>query len=261
MAIPIALIDAFASVPFGGNPAAVCWLEEKKDEDWMQKTAAELNAPETAFLEKSEDGYSLRWFAPTGEIERCGHSTLAAAHFVYEQGMLDQDVEVRFHTRCGLLTATKRENGIRLDFPAEPAEREDAPEELIQALGLIPRFVGRNRIGVLIEVDGEATVRTLKPDLILLSRLHAQAVMVTSRGREHDFVSRVFLPAYGIDEDAVSGFAYGALAPYWQRRLRKDVLLAYQASRRGGELGLQLAQDRVFITGSAVTIMTGHLLT
>ncbi|MFC4100083.1 PhzF family phenazine biosynthesis protein [Paenibacillus xanthanilyticus] len=255
MALPFALIDAFASAPFTGNPAAVCWLEEQKDEEWMKLTAAELNAPETAFLEKVEDGYRLRWFTPAAESERCGHATLAAAHFAYEQGLVEDGVEVRFHTRFGLLTATKREDGIRLDLPAEPAERADAPEELIQALGLIPRFTSRNRMGYLIEVDSEATVRTLKPDFMLLCRLSAQAVI---RGREHDFVSRVFMPASGPDEDFVSVFAHCALAPYWQRRLRKDELLPYQASRRGGELRLHLEQGRVFMTGRATTIVTGH---
>lgn len=258
MAFPIALIDAFASAPFEGNQAAVCLLDGDKPEGWMQQVAAEMNLSETAFLTKMEDGYALRWFTPKAEVDLCGHATLAAAHFLYEQGLLEQDATARFHTRSGLLTASRGEAGIRLDFPAEPVEQAVAPEELIQALGLIPRFVGRNRMGYLVEVDSESTVRTLKPDLALLGALPVQAVMVTSRGSAYDFVSRVFLPAIGIDEDPVTGSAHCALAPYWQRRLRKDELLAYQASRRGGELRLKLGQDRVFITGKAITIMNGR---
>ncbi|MFB9327142.1 PhzF family phenazine biosynthesis protein [Paenibacillus aurantiacus] len=257
MAIPIALIDAFASAPFEGNQAAVCLLEEKKPEEWMRKVAAELNVSETAFLVKAEEGYHLRWFTPTAEAELSSEATLAAAHFLYERGLLQPQATARFHTRSGPLLARKRESGIQLDFPAEPARQAEAPEELIQGLGLIPRFVGHNRLGYLVEVDSETTVRDLKPDLSLIRGLPALMVMVTSRGRDYDFVSRVFVPANSMKEDSVTGTAHCALAPYWQRRLRKDEMLAYQASSRGGQLRLSLDQQRVRMTGDAVTVMTG----
>ncbi|NBD26010.1 PhzF family phenazine biosynthesis protein [Paenibacillus glycinis] len=265
MSTAIAIIDAFASAPFRGNPAAVCLLEEERDAAWMQQVAAEMNLSETAFLRADgEDGYGLRWFTPTQEVELCGHATLASAHYLWTNGLLSVDREARFHTLSGLLAAAKTEDGIRLDFPAEIAEPVTAPEELIQGLGLIPRFAGCNRMDYLVEVDSEETVRTLRPDFGLLAKADARGIIVTSRGHagsepSYDFVSRAFYPASGVNEDPVTGSAHCALAPYWQRRLRKDELSAYQASARGGALRISVRGERVFMTGQAVTVMTGQL--
>ena len=161
------------------------------------------------------------------------------------------------------MTAQHSENGsITLNFPAEPVEQTAAPDELLHGLGLIPRFVGRNRMDFLVEVDSEETVRTLKPDFSLLARVPSRGVIVTSRsttGSSIDFVSRAFFPASGVNEDPVTGSAHCALAPYWQKRLRKDVLCAYQASARGGELLVRVEEGRVYMTGEAVTILTGNL--
>ncbi|WP_219837865.1 PhzF family phenazine biosynthesis protein [Paenibacillus sp. R14(2021)] len=266
MKTPIAIIDAFTSVPFRGNPAAVCLLDEPKNAEWMQLAAAEMNLSETAFLERREDGsYGLRWFTPTVEVELCGHATLASSHYLWTNGLLRPDEQARFQTLSGLLKADLTSSGVTLDFPAEPAAPLTAPEELIQGLGLIPRFIGRNRMDYLVEVDREDTVRTLQPDFAMLARVQARGVIVTSRadsnaeGTPYDFVSRAFYPASGINEDPVTGSAHCALGPYWQRRLRKNVLNAYQASSRGGELTIEVTGDRVLMTGRAVTIMNGYL--
>ncbi|MBO7745579.1 PhzF family phenazine biosynthesis protein [Paenibacillus sp. MWE-103] len=265
MTISIAIIDAFASAPFRGNPAAVCLLEEKRDAEWMQRVAAEMNLPETAFLLRDgADSYGLRWFTPTQEVELCGHATLASAHYLWTNGLLAPGRQARFHTLSGILTADRTADGITLDFPAEPALPATAPEELIQGLGLIPRYTGRNRMDYLVEVDSEETVRALRPDFALLARVNARGVIVTSRGSDeaeprYDFVSRAFYPGAGIDEDPVTGSAHCALAPYWQRRLRKDELRAYQASAKGGELRVTIREERVRLTGQAVTVLNGRL--
>lgn len=263
MNIPISLIDAFTSEPFKGNPAAVCLLQQEQDAEWMQRVASEMNQSETAFVVPREDGsYSLRWFTPTVEVDLCGHATLASAHYLWENGHLTKNEQAKFHTLSGLLTADFSVEGIMLNFPAEPPVPVTAPEELIQGLGLIPRYVAKNRIDYLVEIDSEDTVRTLKPDFAMLARVEARGVIVTSkanRGSEYDFVSRAFYPASGCNEDPVTGSAHCALAPYWQRKLRKDNLLAYQASARGGELKLAIVGNRVLISGKAVTILNGHL--
>ncbi|MBW7476967.1 PhzF family phenazine biosynthesis protein [Paenibacillus oenotherae] len=265
MTIALAVVDAFTSQPFRGNPAAVCLLEEGAEEGWMQNIAAEMNLSETAFLMRQEDGsYTLRWFTPQAEVDLCGHATLASAHYLWESGHLEAGQQARFHTRSGLLTADKVAGGVQLNFPAEPVSPAVAPEELIQALGLIPRYVGRNRMDYLVEVDSEETVRTLKPDYMLLGQVETRGVIVTSRAERntdagYDFVSRAFFPAVGVNEDPVTGSAHCALAPYWQGRLRKEELLAYQASSRGGVLQLRVEGDRVLMAGQAVTILRGVL--
>ncbi|AZN42193.1 PhzF family phenazine biosynthesis protein [Paenibacillus albus] len=263
ISIPIALIDAFTSHPFKGNPAAVCLLQEERDTAWMQSVASEMNQSETAFLiRREDDSYSLRWFTPTIEVDLCGHATLASAHYLWENGHLPRNSQARFHTLSGLLTADLSVEGIMLNFPAEQVTPVTAPEELIQGLGLIPRYVGKNRIDYLVEVDSEETVRTLKPDFAMLARVDARGVIVTSKagsGSEYDFISRAFFPATGCDEDPVTGSAHCALAPYWQRRLRKDDFVAYQASARGGELELAIVGSRILISGKAVTVFNGHL--
>lgn len=266
---PIAIIDAFASGPFRGNPAAVCMLEEERDAEWMQAVAAEMNLSETAFLVADEDGgYRLRWFTPAVEVDLCGHATLAAAHYLWENESLAASEQARFRTASGLLTASRMEEGIALDFPAERPVPIAAPEELIQGLGLIPRYVGRNRMDFVVEVDSEETVRSLRPDYALLARVEARGIIVTSKGGgisangegiPYDFVSRAFFPASGVNEDPVTGSAHCALAPYWQRRLRKDDFVAYQASARGGELHVALNGDRVILRGQAVTVLNGSL--
>jgi len=264
MNVPIAIIDAFANEPFTGNPAAVCVLEQEQAEPWMSKVAAEMNLSETAFLVKQEDGsYLLRWFTPLTEVDLCGHATLAAAHYLWEQGLAEASATIAFHTRSGWLTAEQTEKGITLHFPAVPVVSAVAPELLIQGLGLIPRFVGRNAMDYLIEVDSEETVRTLRPDFALLSQVETRGIIVTARANpeaKYEIVSRAFFPSIGVNEDPVTGSAHCALGPYWQRRLRKAEWLACQASARGGELYVGIEEgDRVAISGQAVTVMTGRL--
>lgn len=254
-------IDAFTDRPFRGNPAAVCLLDRERDAQWMQSVAAEMNLAETAFVLPLDDGYSLRWFAPLAEVDLCGHATLAGAHALWEEKAIPADRTARFHTRSGLLTATRASDGfIELDFPVVPETKSDPPPGLLEALGVEASFFGRNQFDYLIEVDSLDAVRNLEPDIAALRKFPIRGVIVTARGDgRHDFVSRFFAPAVGVDEDPVTGSAHCSLAHYWSRRLGKNEFVAYQASPRGGELRVRLDGDRVKLAGRAVTVLRGEL--
>ena len=228
----------------------------------MLQVASEMNLAETAFLVRQRDGYDLRWFTPTVEVDLCGHATLASAHVLWEDGDLKLDAQARFHTKSGLLTADRRDGMIELDFPATPPAAAPAPEGLAAALGARPKFVGRSRFDYLVEIENESIVRELMPDLNAISQIQARGVIVTSKADStsaYDFVSRFFAPQSGVPEDPVTGSAHCALAPYWSAKLAKQELRAYQASARGGELMLRLVGDRVRIGGQAVTVLRGEL--
>jgi len=263
MSLTITQVDAFTSEPFSGNPAAVCILPEEREATWMQNVAREMNLAETAFLVPRSDGYGLRWFTPTVEVDLCGHATLASAHVLWETSRLATAETARFHTRSGLLTAVRRGDWIELDFPATPDTPVEAPPGLVEALGGVsPRYVGKGRFDYVVELDGEEAVRGLRPDFGRLGRVGARGVIVTSRSAstDWDFVSRFFAPAFGIDEDPVTGSAHCCLAPFWSRRLKKDTFLARQVSARGGVLKVELRGDRVGLGGQAVTVLRGELL-
>jgi PhzF family phenazine biosynthesis protein len=262
MSLRITQVDSFTNRPFAGNPAGVCILPKAADPAWMLNIAREMNLAETAFLVRQKDGYDLRWFTPTVEVDLCGHATLASAHVLWEDGHLKQNEQARFHTKSGLLTADKNDGWIELDFPATPAKPTSPPAGLIEALGAKPTFVGRSPFDVFVEVESESTVRTLAPNLSAIAEIQARGVIVTSRGDgkgKYDFVSRFFAPQSGVPEDPVTGSAHCALAPYWSAKLGKKELVAYQASPRGGELRLRLVGDRVKIGGQAVTVLRGEL--
>jgi PhzF family phenazine biosynthesis protein len=255
-------VDAFTDQPFSGNPAAVCLLPTVRDENWMQQVAQEMNLAETAFLVRRLDGFNLRWFTPTCEVDLCGHATLASAHVLWEQEHLPSHQIARFHTRSGVLTAERRDRFIWLDFPATPATPSEPPADLSQGLGTTARFVGRTPFDYLVELDSETAVRDLDPDLSVLARVPVRGVIVTAKGASPncDFVSRFFAPAAGVPEDPVTGSAHCALAPYWCSRLGRDELVGYQASPRGGTVYVRLAGERVKLGGEAVTVLKGELL-
>ena len=262
MPIPIVQVDAFSDRPFAGNPAAVCVLPAPRDERWMQDVAREMNLSETAFLVRQADGFNLRWFTPTVEVALCGHATLASAHVLWQEGHLKGNEQARFHTKSGLLTADRRGDWIELDFPAISSEATEPPPDLIRALGVETRFVGRNKFDFLIEAPSEAAVRAMKPDFTLLRTLTVRGVSVTSRASTSgfDFVSRFFAPGAGIDEDPVTGSAHCCLGPYWGKQLGKTEFTAYQASARSGVVRVRLQGDRVILGGQAVTVLRGELL-
>jgi PhzF family phenazine biosynthesis protein len=262
MGVKIYQVDAFTDQPFAGNPAGVCILQGPVEDEWMQKVAREMNLSETAFLWRLEEGFSLRWFTPAVEVELCGHATLASAHILWETRTLARRREARFHTLSGLLTATRGADGIEMNFPATPEEPAGVLPELIDSLGVEPRYVGRSIFDYLVEVGSEEEVTNLKPDFVLLRQIPIRGVMVTSRASSpgFDFVSRFFAPGVGIDEDPVTGSSHCCLGPYWANKLAKGEMVAYQASARGGTLRVRVDGDRVYIGGQAVTVLRGELL-
>ena len=255
-------VDAFTTEAFAGNPAGVLVMAAPGDEGWMQNVAAEMNLSETAFLHRRDDGYSLRWFTPEVEVDLCGHATLASAHVLWEAGEIAHDEKAVFHTKSGVLTASRKGDWIELDFPATPAGAVDAPADLVDALGVEPVYVGKSIFDYLVEVGTEDEVRGVAPDFGLLAKVPCRGVMVTSRasGGRFDFVSRFFAPGTGVNEDPVTGSAHCTLGPFWQSRTGKSEFLAYQASRRGGEVKVRVAGDRVMLGGQAVTVMRGTLV-
>ncbi|MDQ1469773.1 MAG: hypothetical protein QOJ99_1253 [Bryobacterales bacterium] len=260
---PILQVDAFASKAFGGNPAAVCVMLEPREDAWMAKVAMEMNLSETAFLYPEEDGYRLRWFTPSVEVDLCGHATLASAHVLWTEAHLDLSATARFYTRSGLLTCERRGDWIEMDFPVKPEEPAEPPARLAEALGTDLKYVGRNQFDYLVEVADEQTLLELKPQHHLLRELPVRGVIATARGDgEFDFVSRFFAPGSGIDEDPVTGSAHTALAPYWGAKLGKSEMLGFQASARGGVVRVRLVSgtDRVVLSGQAVTVLRGELL-
>jgi PhzF family phenazine biosynthesis protein len=261
MSLTLYQVDAFTDKIFSGNPAAVCILPMPADETWMQHVAREMNLSETAFLHKEGDGYRLRWFTPKVEVDLCGHATLASAHILFERGFLGEDEKARFYTRSGLLTARCSGSWIELNFPSEPAADSTAPEDLIRALGIKPKYVGKNRFDYIIEVASEDDVGKMRPDFSMLSRVTTRGVMVTSLSRSgaYDFVSRFFAPGVGINEDPVTGSAHCCLGPFWKEKLGKSELTAYQASERGGVVKVRVEGDRVSLSGQAVTVLKGEL--
>lgn len=257
-------VDAFTHLPFAGNPAGVCVLEQPAPENWMRAVAREMNLSETAFLVPVEDGYHLRWFTPKVEVRLCGHATLASSHILWEQGYLAPGAEAHFQTLSGRLTACLADGWITLNFPAQPATQQPPAPELLSALGLqtAPRFCGKNVSDFLLELDDEAAVRAVTPDFAALGAVEGvRGVIVTSRAvdRGCDFVSRFFAPAAGVNEDPVTGSAHTALTPYWSEKLGKQDLTARQVSERGGDLRLRSLGERVHISGQAITVFTAEL--
>lgn len=256
-------VDAFANGPFTGNPAAVCILERERSDRWLQAVAAEMNLAETAFLIARADGsWSLRWLTPTVEVALCGHATLASAHILYETAHAPGDEPLRFHTRSGLLGARREGDVLVLDFPAQPAVPAPEPPALAEALGARPRWTGRNASDLLVELSSASEVRTLTPDLRALAAIDARGIIVTAQSDDtrYDFVSRFFGPRVGVDEDPVTGSAHTALGPFWAERLGRSEMIGYQASRRGGVVGVHMNGDRIDLRGQAITVLRGALV-
>jgi PhzF family phenazine biosynthesis protein len=257
-------VDAFTATPFAGNPAAVLVLAAPAPDAWMQQVAREMNLSETAFLVRRAEltDFDLRWFTPAVEVDLCGHATLASAHVLWTEGFLDPAATARFHTRSGLLTATRQSDWIELDFPATPAAPAAPPDGLFAALGATSTWVGLGCFDYLVLLRDEAQVRGLEPDHRALRRLGVRGVIVTAAATTlgYDFVSRFFAAGVDIDEDPVTGSAHCTLAPFWRERLGREELIGFQASARGGVVKVRVAGERVRLAGQAVTVARGELL-
>lgn len=256
------IVDAFTTNVFGGNPAAVVHLHERRNDEWLQAVAAEFNLSETAFVSSRANGeFDLRWFTPTTEVELCGHATLAAAHWLWENGYTESD-EVSFRTASGPLTAQRSPRGITLDFPLVPIEDRTPLPGLGAALGDVDmEYVGQTGHQVQRErkalvVLSASDLRTLRPDFRAIARLRVGGVIVTAPADQDgvDFLSRYFAPSAGVNEDPVTGSAHCTLITYWDDRLKRNDLSAFQASARGGHIHLKTTGQRVLLTGRAVSV-------
>lgn len=255
------IVDAFTDRPFAGNPAAVCLLEEERDANWMQAVAAEMNLSETAFVRRLGDDFELRWFTPAIEVDLCGHATLASAHALWTESVVNADQPIRFHTKSGVLTCTQNGGFIELDFPATPAKEVEPPAGLFESLGIESAFVAKSKFDILVVLESEQTVQSLSPDFARLGQIPVRGVIVSgqSDNPQFDFVSRFFAPCAGVDEDPVCGSAHCCLGPFWSERLGKSEMTAFQASARGGIVRVRVKDDRVILGGQAVTVMKGEL--
>lgn len=248
-------VDAFTDQIFKGNPAGVCVLppEKMKDNELLQNIAAEMNLSETAFLCKQDDEYQLRWFTPETEVQFCGHATLSSAHFLWETGAEKKQDTIQFNTLTGKLFARYKQDKVELDFPTFEVEKIPPQRNINQALGIAPIFFGIANDIYLFEIDGYQTLQSIQPEFAKLKALgRAFCVTCKSDNNDYDFYSRFFATALGVNEDPVTGSSHSSLAPYWSKKLGKNILKAYQASKRGGTLECELAPNgRVFIGGYA----------
>lgn len=253
-------VDAFADRPFAGNQAAVIPLDQWLDDDVLQAIGEENNFAETAFIVPDASGaadYELRWFTPTSEVKLCGHATLASGHVVLGRSGAER---VTFRTRhAGILEVRRSEAGYELALPVSRVEQREMPE-LLAALGCAGTAfdsVAGTEETTIVLLDSEAAVRALAPDMRALSTIDRMAIC-TAPGVDTDVVSRVFVPAWGVPEDSVTGSAHAVLAPFWAKRLGREHFTAHQASRRGGTLTVRLEGERAWLGGACVTVVEGR---
>jgi PhzF family phenazine biosynthesis protein len=264
MKYPIYQVDAFTDRPFAGNPAGVMPLKAWLPDQVLQSIAAEMNLAETAFFVANEGGYHLRWFTPTHEVKLCGHATLASA-FVLNR-LIDPAIQqMRFDSLSGPLHVRVDRDRFELDFPVlsfEPNDDATAPARIAAAIGQQPVEVLKSAIydAYLARLENVAAIRAATPNFLAIEALAADLI-ITADGAEEgvDFVSRFFAPMHGIPEDPATGSSHCVLAPYWEQQTGKTRFHARQLSRRGGDLWLELAGDRLKIAGHAVLVLTGEI--
>lgn len=253
------VVDAFADKVFEGNPAGVCVMNDWISDELMQKIAIENNLSETAFAVKEGAHYRLRWFTPGGEINLCGHATLATAFIIFNYYEMQLE-SVKFHTISGELTVNKQDDLFELDFPCVPSEPISITEQMISALGIVPKEAYLNR-DLIFVLESEEDVRKVTPDFAQLERIpEGLGVSVTARGNEFDFVSRGFFPKLKVNEDPVTGSLHCSLIPFWSNRLGKKEMVARQLSSRGGTLYCKQEDTRVKMAGKAVLYSVAELM-
>jgi len=250
-------IDAFASKPFEGNPAAVCPLHSWLPDEVMQSIATENNLSETAFFVQTGKDFHIRWFTPVHEIDLCGHATLASAYVLFSL-LSYQEKRITFESRSGTLTVQRNNNLLELDFPSQKPVPCDCPVQIPRAFEQAPAECLKSEDYIVVFED-ENAVLNANPDITLLGDLDLRGVAITARSSRYDFITRFFAPKYGIVEDPVTGSAFTQLIPYWSEKLNKSEMQAKQVSRRGGVVGCIDNGDRVVISGSAVKYMAGTI--
>lgn len=243
------IIDTFTDTVFKGNPAGVCVLKEWIPVDLMLNIARENNLSETAFTVKSNDIYELRWFTPGGEIDLCGHATLATGYVL--MNFYDEDIIVSFKTKSGILTVRKSDDLYEIDMPSYDLKPVEVSDEMEKAIGNRPieAWLGRDLVCIM---ENENQVINARPDMNLVKALDGLLLQLSAKGANYDCVTRSFAPKLNVDEDPVCGSGHCHVVPLWSKKLCKDSLVAYQASKRTGILYCKMEENRVFISGRAV---------
>ncbi len=252
------VVDAFTDKIFGGNPAAVNIMENWPSEELMQQITIENNLSETAFAVKEGENYRLRWFTPGGEIDLCGHATLASA-FVILNFYEPERSEVSFETLSGILTVVRNGERYEMDFPGYELKEVPVTQEMTEAIGAKPReaYLGRDLLCVF---EDEAIIKSLQPDLDKVKDLDGLLLQTTAKGTAVDCVSRTFAPKLNVPEDPVCGSGHCHIVPYWMSMNDKKELIAYQASKRGGILYCRMEGDRVKLAGKAALYSVAELM-
>jgi predicted PhzF superfamily epimerase YddE/YHI9 len=254
-------VDTFTDRPFAGNPAGVCLLETERATEWLQAIATELRMPATAFAIPQDDGWKLRWFTVTNELEICGHGTVAAAHVLWDTAALDPADIASFVTASGPITASRVDKSIFLTLRPGRVEEVEAPPSLRDAVPTSFQSVWRTPLDYLLVLESPSEVTQLEPVMDAVAAVNTRGVIITAEGGDSvDFTSRFFAPSIGLPEDSVTGSAHASLAPFWATRLGKTALRARQASERGGYLDLRVFDDTVQVGGPAVTVSRGELV-
>lgn len=259
MQIPIFQVDAFTDKIFGGNPAAVCPLEDWLPDDVMQKIAMENSVAETAFFVPLNDGFEIRWFTPEIEMDLCGHATLATAHIIARH-INSQMSSLKFYSKSGILIVKAEKDLLTLDFPSRKPYPGDVPQMILDAFQVKPVEALKSRDYVLV-YKTEEIIRGMEPDQGILNQINLDpgGIVVTAKGDEVDFVSRFFTPQASIFEDPVTGSAHCSLIPYWSQKLNKISMSALQLSPRVGKLQCKDLGERVLISGNAITYLEGRI--
>lgn len=267
------IVDAFVRGPFSGNPAAVVPVESWPSDELMQAIAAQNNLSETAFFlpvaDDESDGrrmhrFHLRWFTPTTEVDLCGHATLATAHVVArELHDADEGSWIVFETRSGRLEVDVSLGEYAMSLPAIRSKAAVDGGAILAALGFDDGSVMGAGGDRLVVVADQAAVSTCAPDFTALAELEIRAICVTAPAGsdEYDFVTRVFAPGVGIDEDPATGSAQCALGPYWIERLGQSPVRCEQLSTRGAALTThwQAGDPQVTVIGRCSTFSRGEI--
>ena len=259
MKLPLYQIDAFTNKIFGGNPACVVPLEKWLKDDVLLKIAQENAVAETAFFVKMGNNFRLRWFTPDIEMDLCGHATLATAHCIISELKLRNE-KVIFETLSGILSVEYKNSQYILELPSRDPELAELPEIIKKSLNIQPIEILKSRDYVLV-YKSQKDIENIKIDRQIFDEININpgGVIVTSIGENCDFVSRFFTPQATILEDPVTGSAHCSLTPYWAKKLKKNTLVAQQLSKRKGELLCELKEDRVEISGKAITYLKGDI--
>ena len=257
--IEIFQIDAFTDKVFHGNPAAICLLTDWLNDELLQAIAFENNLSETAFVIEDSNGYQIRWFTPKGEVDLCGHATLAAGFLLFELGKCHSDT-VNFSSLSGALHVRKKGDRLTLNFPRLSVEALDNSDVLARVIDKPPVEMFVSDLDYLVLLANEKQVLQAQVDLQALAKLPKRGLILTSASDDADFYSRCFYPKHNITEDPATGSAHCVLAPFWSARLNKKILHAIQGAFRKGEIFCELIDDRVHISGYCRWYSKGYLV-